>query len=63
MNDAQSLRRQFVGAAGIMLPLFLLITAELWLAGQKSDLLAWMVAMSAGGAIVLASKIAFIGWG
>src|SRR3569832_740889 len=52
-----------LGAAGIMLPLFLVIATELWLAGQKSDLLAWMLAMSAGGAIVLASKIAFIGWG
>lgn len=52
-----------LGAAGIMLPLFLVIAAELWLAGQKPDLLAWMLAMSAGGAIVLASKIAFIGWG
>src|SRR3569623_2096230 len=52
-----------LGAAGIMLPLLLVIATELWLAGQKSDLLAWMLAMSAGGAIVLGSKIAFIGWG
>ncbi|MBS0329430.1 MAG: hypothetical protein JSR30_06225, partial [Proteobacteria bacterium] len=35
-----------LGAAGIMLPLFLVIATELWLAGQKSDLLAWMLAMS-----------------
>src|SRR3569832_1812697 len=52
-----------LGAAGIMLPLFLVIATELWLAGQKSALLAWMLAMSAGGAIVLASKIEFICWG
>lgn len=52
-----------LGAASIMLPMFVLITAELWLAAQKPDLLAWLLAMSAGGAIVLASKIAFIGWG
>jgi len=52
-----------LGAAGIMLPMFALIAAELWLAGQKSALLTWMLAMTAGVAVVLASKIAFIGWG
>lgn len=52
-----------LGAVGIMLPMFLLISAGLWRAGQKSDLLTWILAMSAGGAVVLASKFAFIGWG
>jgi membrane-associated phospholipid phosphatase len=52
-----------LGAASLMLPMFMMVTAELWLAGQKSDLLAWLLAMMAGVAIVLASKIAFIGWG
>ncbi|HEY9146707.1 MAG TPA: phosphoesterase PA-phosphatase, partial [Thiobacillus sp.] len=52
-----------LGAAGIMLPMLALITAELWLAGQKSALLTWMLAMTAGVVIVLAGKIAFIGWG
>ncbi len=52
-----------MGAASIMLPMFVVIAAELWLAGEKSDLLAWFLAMTAGVAIVLASKIAFIGWG
>lgn len=52
-----------LGAASLMLPMFMMVTAELWVAGQKSDLLAWLLAMMAGVAIVLASKIAFIGWG
>ena len=46
-----------------MLPMLALITAELWLAGQKSALLTWMLAMTAGVVVVLAGKIAFIGWG
>jgi len=52
-----------LGAAGIMLPMFVVITAELWLAGRTSGLLAWLLTMLAGVAVVLASKIAFIGWG
>ena len=52
-----------LGAAGIMLPMLALITAELWLAGQQSALLTWMLAMTAGVVVVLAGKIAFIGWG
>jgi PAP2 superfamily len=52
-----------LGAASIMLPVFLVIAAGLWLAGQKSALLAWLLAMAIGVSIVLASKIAFIGWG
>ena len=52
-----------LGAAGIMLPMLALITAELWLSGQKSALLTWMLAMTAGVVVVLAGKIAFIGWG
>lgn len=52
-----------LGAASIMLPVFLVTTAGLWLAGQKSALLAWLAAMAVGVPIVLASKIAFIGWG
>ena len=46
-----------------MLPMLALITAELWLSGQKSALLTWMLAMTAGVVVVLAGKIAFIGWG
>ncbi len=52
-----------LGAAGVMLPMFLLIAAELWLAGQKSDLLVWILVMSAGSAVVFTTKFAFIGWG
>ncbi|MGE5320828.1 MAG: phosphatase PAP2 family protein [Hyphomicrobiaceae bacterium] len=52
-----------LGAASIMLPMLLMITAELWLAERRSDLLAWTLAMTAGVGVVLASKIAFIGWG
>lgn len=52
-----------LGAAGVMLPMLLMITAGLWLAGQKSALLTWMLAMTAGAVVVLASKVAFIGWG
>jgi len=52
-----------LGAASIMLPMFMMITAELWLAKQKSNLLTWLLAMMVGVAIVLASKIVFIGWG
>ncbi|MHB1092494.1 phosphatase PAP2 family protein [Thiobacillus sp.] len=52
-----------LGAASIMLPVFLVTTAGLWLAGQKSALLAWLAAMAVGVSIVLVNKIAFIGWG
>ncbi|MBI3432068.1 MAG: phosphatase PAP2 family protein [Hydrogenophilales bacterium] len=52
-----------LGSAGIMLPMLVMISAGLWLAGQQSALLTWMLAMTAGVAVVLASKIAFIGWG
>lgn len=52
-----------LGSAGIMLPMLALIVAGLWLAGQRSALLAWVLAVTAGVAVVLASKIAFIGWG
>ena len=52
-----------LGAAGVMLPTLAMLAAGLWLAGQKSALLTWLLAMTAGVAIVLASKIAFIGWG
>ena len=52
-----------LGSASIMLPMFVMLTAELWLGGQKPGLVAWWLAMMAGVALVLASKIAFIGWG
>ncbi|MBN8763669.1 MAG: hypothetical protein BGP20_00930 [Thiobacillus sp. 63-78] len=52
-----------LGAASIMLPVFTVIAAGLWLAGQKSTLRVWLLAMTVGIFIVLASKIAFIGWG
>lgn len=52
-----------LGAASIMLPMLVMITAELWLAEQKSALLTWILAMTAGVVVVLASKVAFIGWG
>jgi membrane-associated phospholipid phosphatase len=52
-----------LGAASIMLPMLVIIIGELWLAERKSALATWMTAMVAGVAIVLASKIAFLGWG
>lgn len=52
-----------LGAAGIMLPMLLMITAGLWLAGQTSAVVTWTLAMTAGAVVVLASKVAFIGWG
>ncbi len=52
-----------LGAAGIMLPMLVMINAELWLAEQKSALVTWMLAMTVGVVVVLASKLAFIGWG
>ena len=52
-----------LGSAGIMLPMLALSVAGLWLAGQKSALQTWLLAMAVGVGIVLASKIAFIGWG
>jgi membrane-associated phospholipid phosphatase len=52
-----------LGAASIMLPLLVIITGELWLDGRKTAVLTWMLAMVTGVAIVLASKVAFIGWG
>lgn len=52
-----------LGAASIMLPVFMVTTAGLWLAGKRSALLAWLTAMTVGVTLVLASKIAFIGWG
>ncbi|HEX7971442.1 MAG TPA: phosphatase PAP2 family protein [Thiobacillus sp.] len=52
-----------LGAAGIMLPMLMMIAAELWLARRTSELLTWMLALAAGVALVLASKVAFIGWG
>lgn len=52
-----------LGSASIMLPMLAMIAAELWRAERKNDLVTWMLAMLAGAAVVLASKVAFIGWG
>jgi membrane-associated phospholipid phosphatase len=52
-----------LGAAGFMLPMLAIMVVELWIAGQRSELRHWMVAMSVGILLVLASKVAFIAWG
>lgn len=51
------------GAAGLLAPLAALIALGLWLGGQHRALWAWLVALSAGSALVLTTKIAFMGWG
>ncbi|WP_324780622.1 phosphatase PAP2 family protein [Thiobacillus sedimenti] len=52
-----------LGAAGIVLPLLATIAVALRLAGQRPALRAWVLAMAAGVTVVLATKVAFIGWG
>lgn len=52
-----------LGAAGIMLPLFVTIAIAFWRSGQTRALRTWAWALAAGVAVVLATKIAFIGWG
>lgn len=51
------------GAAGLLLPLAILLALALWSAGQTAALWRWAVALSLGAALVLVTKIAFMGWG
>lgn len=52
-----------LGAAGLMLPVALVTVVGLWFAGKRVAVLAWGGALGLGVAVVLASKIAFMGWG
>ena len=52
-----------LGAAGLMLPVALMTVVGLWFAGKRVAAVAWGAALGLGVAVVLASKIAFMGWG
>ncbi len=52
-----------LGSAGLMLPVAALTTLGLWLAGRRATVAVWLAALGAGAALVLASKLAFMGWG
>ena len=52
-----------LGSAGLMLPVAALTTLGLWLAGRRAAVAVWLAALGAGAALVLASKLAFMGWG
>ena len=52
-----------LGSAGLMLPVAALTTIGLWLAGRRAAVAVWLAALGAGAALVLASKLAFMGWG
>ena len=51
------------GAAGLLAPLTALVAAGLWLGGQRAALVIWVTALALGAALVLTTKIAFMGWG
>jgi membrane-associated phospholipid phosphatase len=51
------------GAAGAILPLVALVALGLWLEGWRRVVAIWGLALALGVAVVLASKVAFTGWG
>lgn len=51
------------GAAGLLFPLAVLMVLALWAAGQRAALWRWTLALGLGIALVLVTKIAFMGWG
>ena len=52
-----------LGAASLMLPMMAMLLFGLWRTGQVPALRTWLLATSVGFALVLATKIAFLGWG
>ena len=51
------------GSAGLMLPVFAITMAGLWLGGRRNALRVWLLALTGAAVLVLASKLAFMGWG
>ena len=51
------------GSAGLMLPVFAITVGGLWISRRRAALYAWLLALVSGAALVLASKLAFMGWG
>ena len=52
-----------LGSAGLMLPVAAMTVAGLWFSGRRAALVAWLAALIGGAALVLATKLAFMGWG
>ena len=52
-----------LGTAGLMLPVALMTAAGLWFSGRRPALWVWLFALGGGALLVLASKLAFMGWG
>ncbi len=52
-----------LGSAGLMLPVFAIVAGGLWISRRRAALYTWLLALAGGAALVLASKLAFMGWG
>jgi membrane-associated phospholipid phosphatase len=52
-----------LGAAGLMLPMLLMVCAALWQTGQWGAAGRWLLLVIAGAVLVLGTKIAFLAWG
>ncbi|WP_295452937.1 phosphatase PAP2 family protein [uncultured Thiodictyon sp.] len=52
-----------LGAAGLMLPLLLIVCACLWQTGQRAVAGRWLLLLAAGAALVLMTKLVFMVWG
>lgn len=52
-----------LGSAGLLAPILLMLFLAIWLSGQIRSMRTWLAAVFLAVALVLASKIAFMGWG
>ena len=52
-----------LGAAGVLLPVAVVVAIDLWRGGQQAAVRAWTTALLPAMVVTLASKVLFFGWG